>query len=224
MPTQYELLASQVITALRRGQRLTRPLQHRIFEFSRELMDSGEAVLARVLLRVLRKVEPYEARFQWLLGLCEFHLGNFSVARRNLESHWLQTRRPQTAFLLARLCNVTGDQEQMADYLRSVPPYERYVVGNAPLFQLLYSSSQRDGAVDSTLQALCGEASVRVVNDFGPFINVQEETAVSRLLARLYWRRGMSRLDSEQAGEAIEDFAACERFLNDSNKGGNIHA
>jgi len=205
MPIQYELLATQVITALRRGQRLTRPLQHRIFEFSRELMDSGEAALARVLLRVLHKVEPYEARFQWLLGLCEFHLGNFVLARRNLESHWHLTRRPQTAFVLARLCHVVGDREEMAHYLRSVPPYERYVVGNAPLFQLL--QSQELGDAKSTPA------------DFGPFINEQEESAVSRLLAKLYWRRGLSRLESEQANGAIEDFAACERFLNDSKKG-----
>jgi hypothetical protein len=207
MAAHYELLVNQVVTALRRGQRLTRPLQNRIFEFSKELLDSGEAVLARVLLRVLRKIEPYEARFQWLLGVCEFHLGNLALARRNLEHHWLQTRRPQTAFLLARVCHVSGDRAQMSDYLRAVPPYERYLVGNAPLFQLLAGESQAIGDGN------------RQLGDFGPFFNADEQGAVSRLLAKLYWRRGLSRLEASEAKGAIEDFEACERFLKGGNHG-----
>jgi len=221
MAMHYELIANQVITALRRGQRLTRPLQQRVFNFSRHLMDSGEAVLARVLLRVLRKAEPYEAKFQWLLGLCEFHLGNLGQARRNLESHWIQTRRPQTAFLLARLCHVQGEREQMAEYLRAVPPYERYVVGTGPLFQLLYSATSLGTAAEPSVHSLCGEGSTRQVGEFGPFFNSEEQSAVSRLLARLYWRRGMSRLEAAEVKGAVEDFKTCERFLDESGNGGN---
>lgn len=220
MTSQLEMIASQVMTALRRGQVLTRPLQRNVFAFAKSLMDSGDAALARTLLRVLSKMEPYEAKFQWLLGLCEFHLGNWSQARRNLETHWFQTRRPQTAFMLARLFLVLGDREKMADCLKSVPPYDRYLVGNSPLFSLMYTgipalahAEPKDNEVAKQHFAAVWSHSAKGLHEFGPFFNEEEAKAASELLGKVYWRRGLTRLDASQAELAISDFRVSEEYL-----------
>ncbi len=223
MTTPNEIIASQVMTSLGRGTLLTRPLQRKVLTYAKSLMDGDEIALARVLLRILRKMEPYEARFQWLLGLCEFRLGNFGQARANLESHYLQTRRPQTAFMLARLYLVLGDTEQMNDHLKSVPPYERYLVGNAPLFNLLYSAAQPldDESAPHCFHKMWESLSTGELHDFGPFFNDQEERAVCKLLAKAYWRRGMLRLEATEVDSAISDFSASEFYLNETFTGGN---
>ncbi len=221
MTTQLELIASQVMTALRRGQVLTRPLQRNVFAFAKSLMDCGDAVLARTLLRVLNKMEPYEAKFQWLLGLCEFHLGNWTQARRSLETHWIQTRRPQTAFMLARLFLVLGDYERMAECLKLVPSYDRYLVGNSPLFSLMFTGipalahaePKDDELAKHHFSTVWAHSAKGGLPEFGPFFNDAEADAASELLGRIFWRRGLTRLDAAQADMAISDFKVSEDFL-----------
>lgn len=209
------------MTALRRGQVLTRPLQRRVFAFAKSLMDSGDAALARVLLRLLRKMEPYEAKVQWLLGLCEFHLGHWANARQNLETHWQQTRRPQTAFMLARLFLVLGDRSRMAELLRAVPPYERYLLGNSALLNLMYTAVPSENGTAHYTKALadCGRGGLA---EFGPFFNAAEEQAASELVGRLYWKRGLANLDAAQAEAALSDFQASERYLTNGLRGNHV--
>ena len=218
------------MTALRRGQVLTRPLQRKVFAFAKSLMDSDEAGLARVLLRLLRKMEPYEAKVQWLLGLCEFHLGHWANARQNLECHWQQTRRPQTAFMLARLSLVLGDRTRMAELLRAVPPYERYLLGNSALLNLMYTAipaAANSGSEPTTphsdlmAKALedCGRGGLA---EFGPFFNSSEEQAASDLVGRLYWKRGMANLDAAQVNAAVSDFQTSERYLTNGHRGNHV--
>jgi tetratricopeptide (TPR) repeat protein len=217
MATTYENTAWDVMTALRRGHNLTRTQQRRVLTLAKSLLDSNDPQLARVLLRLLRKMEPYEARICWLLGLCEFQLGNYVQAERCLESHWHLTRRPQTSFILARLYFVMGDVERSGDYLRHIPPYERYLVGNSPLFHLLLDATNpKRNSVNSDDV----EKDIPMVDHFGPFFNETERAAIAKVLGRQLWKRGLVRLQRAEFSQAINDFESSKKFLNSTHTGG----